>query len=123
MHSCMPDGPDLENARRLLRTLDGPEQQAQVNATMAKWAEICPAGMVIPADWEYEDGDPDVHIVVDTPPLTFSAQYAGVTRSGERTIDTFLDQILFGGPITGFDLGKKSTFARGQQAPHQRVWH
>ena len=46
--------------------------------------------------------------MVDTQPLTFSAQYIGVTRSGERTIDTFLDQIVFGIPLIGFGLWQKS---------------
>ena len=82
-----------------------------MNAMMAKWAEISPAGMVILAAWEYDEEDPNVHIVVDTHPLTFSAQYPGVTRSGERTIDTFLDQIVCGTPLTGFDLLAEVAFA------------
>ena len=68
----------------------------------------------------HEDEDPDVDIVVDEQPLAFSAQYQGVARSGERTIDTLLDKDVFGVPITGFDLWQQTvTFARGGSASQQ----
>ena len=77
---------------------------------MAFWAKYFPANMVIPKAWEYEDSAPDIQIVVDRDrlPLTYSAQYTGITRTGRRTIDTFLDQVVFGIPITGFDLWQKA---------------
>ena len=86
---------------------------------MAKWKEIFPPGWVIPETWEYGDIDPDVDIVVDGLPMTFSAQYTGVTRSGERTIHTFLDQIVFGVPLTGFDLWQKSHLHEVSRRLHQ----
>ena len=87
-----------------------------MNAMMAKWKKIFPPGWVIPDAWQYDD---DVSVVVDGLPMTFSAQYTGVTRSGERTIDTFLDQIVFGIPLTGFDLWQNAILARGKPAPQQ----
>ena len=71
---------------------------------MAKWAELFPAGRIIPEGWDYEDSDPDVELIVDNKPLSYSAQHTGVTKTGQLTVDTFLDQIVFGMPVTGFDL-------------------
>ena len=48
------------------------------------------------------------YMKVTNDPLRFSVQREGVSRTGERTIDTFLDQIVFGLPVTSFDLWQKS---------------
>ena len=63
---------------------------------------------MIPRAWIYEDQDPAVQVVVDgESPFTYSAQYTGRSGTGERTIDTFLDQVVRGAPIAAFDLWQK----------------
>ena len=39
--------------------------------------------------------------------LNYSAQYSGVS-GGQRTVDTFIDQVVFGMPVTAFDLWQKT---------------
>ena len=59
-------------------------------------------------DWEGSNAPDDVFYEVTDDPLRFSVQREGVSRTGERTIDTCLDQIVFGSPIASFDLWQKS---------------
>ena len=106
MRTTFMDGSPEYALLDLTRTRDGADQEAQVRLMMTKWAELFPPGKVIPDAWEYDDDR--VQVVVDGDrEITFSAQYTGVTRTGERTIDTFLDQTVFGAPITSFDLWQK----------------
>ena len=100
---CAPEYRLLE----MMRTRDGADARTQINQMMAAWAELLPPGTVVSA-WEYEEDDPNVTTVVDNRPITFSAEFTGVTRSGQRTVDTFLDQTVFGAPITSFDLWQKT---------------
>ena len=92
----------------MLRTRDGADERTQFNQMMTAWAELFPPNKVIPGAWEYEDVDHNVTTVVDNRPITFSAEFTGVTRTGQRTVDTFLDQTVFGAPITSFDLWQKT---------------
>ena len=75
---------------------------------MRLWKDLFPPGKVIPELWEYKDDDPNVVVVVDDQPITYIAQYTGISKTSERTIDTFLDQIGFGAPITNFDIWQKT---------------
>ena len=84
----------------------GADDQGQLARMMSKWAEEFPPGKVIPNAWQYVHEDPHVVAVVDNERITYSAQSTGI-RNGERTIDTFLDQVVFGDPVTGFDLWQK----------------
>ena len=50
---------------RLVNTLDGADERAQVQPMMARWNELFPPDKVIPQAWEYEAIDPAVQVVVD----------------------------------------------------------
>ena len=57
---------------------------------------------------EYEYEDQDVEIVYDySRPLTFDMQRTGVTNSGAMSVDTLLDRVVFGLPVTSPDLWAK----------------
>ena len=67
---------------QMTRTRDGADQQAQVEQMMRLWAEMFYPGSLLPSQWEYPDEDSDVEVVVDERPITYSAQYTGVSRTG-----------------------------------------
>ena len=102
-----PESPEY-GLLQLLRTRDGADQDTQVQRMMAEWSRLFPPDKIIPNGWEYRHKDPNVELVVSNRGLSYSAQTTGITRSGERTVDTFLDQIVFGMPITGFNLWQVS---------------
>ena len=57
------------------------------------------------AAYEYEDS---VNVVEDTSrPITFDMQRTGITRSGAMSVDTLLDQVVFGAPVTSHDIWMK----------------
>ena len=100
----MPGSPEY-GLMKMLRTRSGTDQPQQIQQMMAEWSKHFPPGRVIPKGWEYEEKDPDVQLVVSNRGLSYSAQTQGVSNTtSKRTIDTFLDQVVFGTPVTGFDL-------------------
>ena len=91
------------------RTRDGADAQQQVREMKLNWSAVFQPGLQIPDSWVDPSGlGPNVTAEVDTPPVTFSIQSSGLSDNGSRTIDTFLDQVVFGMPITGFDLWQKA---------------
>ena len=106
--NLFPQGSEEYNLAQMLQTRDGPDAQQQISQMISEWTRLLPPGKILKGWRGSEEDDPQVHCEVDDKPLTYSVQYSGVTRSGERTIDTFLDQVVFGIPITGFDLWQKA---------------
>ena len=61
--------------------------------------------MVLPQEWEHKDKDPGVGIVVDSRALSYSLRKTG---RGGRAVDTVLDRVVFGEPVTPFDLYQRN---------------
>ena len=97
-----PGSPEYRLAQALW-TRDGPDAQAQEQQLMTQWTALFPVGREVLHTEGSETGTAGVTVHVDGP-LTFSVQRQGISPAGERTIDTFLDQVVFGEPVTGFDL-------------------
>ena len=92
------NSPEYQLLTRTTST-DEPERMMQ------EWQRLFPPGMVLPQDWEYKDKDPDVDIVVDDRALSYSLHKTG---RGGRTVDTVLDRVVFGEPVTPFDLYQRN---------------
>ena len=93
---------DTEEYKLLTRTMNTTEPERM----MTEWQRMFPPGMVLPQDWEYKDRDPGVDVIVDpTKTLTYSLHKTG---RGGRTVDTVLDRVVFGEPITPFDLYQRN---------------
>ena len=101
-------GPDSLEAKiyNLSRTRDGVDSAMQISQMREAWGKVFAPGtnVGIAYDWAGSDEPDGVLYEVTNDPLRFSVQREGVSRTGERTIDTFLDQIVFGLPVTSFDL-------------------
>ena len=59
--------------------------------------------MILGSEWEYADQDEGVHTEVDDTELKYSAMRTGL-RDGSRTVDVLLDRVVFGTPVTSYDL-------------------
>ena len=108
IHDLFPQGSAEYNLAQMLQTRDGPDAQQQVAQMMSEWTRLITPGKRLDGWRGSLEDDPRVHCEVADLPLTHSVQYSGVTDSGERTIDTFLDQVVFGVPVTSFDLWQKA---------------
>ena len=62
--------------------------------------------MHLGAEWEYEDVDDAVRAEVDNKELKYSMMRAGL-RDGSRTVDVLSDRVVFGAPVTSYDLWRK----------------
>ena len=62
--------------------------------------------MILGSEWEYADEDQGVHAEVDQKELKYSAMRTGL-RDGSRTVDVLLDRVVFGAPVTSYDLSRK----------------
>ena len=87
---------------QLLTRTNGTDEPERM---MQEWQRMLPAGMVLPQEWEYTDKDPGVDIVVDERALSYSLHRTG---RGGKTMDTVLDRVVFGAPITPFDLYQRN---------------
>merc|ERR1711894_254891 len=65
-----------------------------------------PPGNVLSSMWDYDDIDDAVHTEVDNKELKYSMMRTGL-RDGSRTVDVLLDRVVFGAPVTSYDLWRK----------------
>ena len=86
----------------LTRTANADEPERM----MKEWQRMFLGGMVLPQEWEYKDRDPGVEIVVD-PERALSYNLHKTGRGG-KTVDTVLDRVVFGEPVTPFDLYQRN---------------
>ena len=56
--------------------------------------------------WDYNDIEDGAHTEVDNKELKYSVMRTGL-RDGERTVDALLDRVVFGAPVTSYDLWRK----------------
>ena len=93
---------DTKEHELLTRTTGADEPERM----MKEWQRLFPPGRVLPEEWEYKDRDPGVEIVVDPErALTYSLLKTG---RGGKTVDTVLDRVVFGKPVTPFDLYQRN---------------
>ena len=111
------EGSEEHRLNQLTRTRAGADEQGQIQQLLTEWSIVFPPDKLIPGAWEYDQQDPNVVTIVDTPPIGVSIQRTGVAPSGERTVDTLLDQVVFGAPITGFDIWQNAICTRSLAGP------
>ena len=64
----------------------------QISQMREAWSQVFAPGIVLDSlayDWAQSDEPGDILYEVTDDPLRFSVQREGVSRTGERTIDTF----------------------------------
>ena len=114
-------GPDSLEAQiyNLSRTRDGADSAMQISQMREAWGKVFAPGtnVGIAYDWLGSEEPDGVLYEVTNDPLRFSVQREGVSRTGERTIDTFLDQIVFGLPVTSFDLWQNQNSTKQAGGP------
>ena len=95
-----PDAPEGKLLSKLTRTRG---DQETLDRLIAQFKQYFPPGMHLGAQWEYEDVDEAVHTEVDNKELKYSMMRTGL-RDGSRTVDVLLDRVVFGAPVTSYDL-------------------
>ena len=81
--------------------------QASLDRLLSEFKKYFPPGMHLGSEWEYEDVDDAVHVEVDDQKeIMYSAMRTGLS-DGQRTVDVVLDRIVFGAPVTSYDLWRK----------------
>lgn len=105
-------GGDFNPPPDLRWTRDGPDAQEQIQRMLRAWQEWFRAEWPDTVPPEYMDSPSadteGVKTVVDQDrPWTYDVQQTGVTGSGALSVDTMLDQVVFGAPVTSHDLWMK----------------
>ena len=112
-------GRDVRGLSDLRWTRDGADAEDQVQRMLQRWR-----------DWFWQEfdrmpeefmdspeaDDRDVTTLVDHDrPFTYDVQRTGVTGSGALSVDTMLDQVVFGNPVTSHDIWMKCHLHEGSR--------
>ena len=98
-----PDAPEGKLLAKLNRTRG---DQESLDRLLSEYKKYFPPGRYLGGEWEYEDVDDAVHVEVDNKELKYSMMRTGL-RDGSRTVDVLLDRVVFGAPVTSYDLWRK----------------
>ena len=113
-------GQNVQRLRDIRWTRDGADADSHVQRLLAEWRTwfmLSYAGGVPPVLQSSEEADDaNVDTIVDpSRAFTYDAQRTGVTSSGARSVDTVLDQVVFGCPVASHDLWMKSHLHEGSR--------
>ena len=101
-------------------TRDGADAQGQIQRMLQAWRDWFAAEFNggVPPEWmDSVTADNDAVVLVVDPdrPWTYDTQQTGVTGSGALSVDTLLDQVVFGAPVTPHDLWMKCHLHEGSR--------